>query len=196
MMILPIAILMLSAATEPFEELVLPRVIQDVCPFECCGYGTWVAMQETRTYKKKGDANEVAFIVREGESIATLGGDYIVQKAGKAKLLKDHCENDFFDWGHKFPKGDEVALLAYLGEGAWQVWHRGEFLEIESFWASPELQLDCPAVEQSWPEMEWWIHAKNGQGAEGWIMIRVFQSEDPMLVIEFDQGFDGMDGCN
>jgi hypothetical protein len=181
---------------EPIEDLILPRVIEDVCPFECCQYGPWVAMQETMAYKNKGDASEVAFVVRKGESVMTIGGEYLVRRAGKAILIEDHCEDDFADHGHEFLRGEEVALLAYLGEGAWQVWHRGVFLDLESFLARPELHLDLPGVELSWPQMEWWIHAKSGQGAEGWLRIKVLQPEDEKSAIRFDLDFDGMDGCD
>jgi hypothetical protein len=182
-MVLSLVIWLLTTNLMPAAKLVLPRTIEDVCPFECCGYGTWVAMQDSKAYTTKGDASEVAFIVHKGEAVATIGGDYIVRKAGKAIVTQPYSEN-----GHQFSKGDEIAPLAYLGEGAWQIWLQGKFIDLEFYWIRPEIK--------EWPEMEWWINAKNAQGMKGWLRIRVLQPQDAMSAIRFDQHFSGMDGCD
>jgi len=78
--------------------------------------------------------------------------------------------------------GDTLVLLDYIGEGSYNAWLDGEFVEVSDFWSSA---TDRPRGEMIGEHRtEWWAHAVAPDGTEGW-----FRADAPGVELG------GVDAC-
>ena len=133
------------------------------CPFECCVYGEWRAESAipVRTAARADAA--VAYEMRAGERFTAESG--YVQVTGPAIVA-------VMDTVRALPDvtllpGDTVVVLDYIGEGYWNLWHRGRVLrEVAGFWGA-EVQHPAGAYYGDYAR-EWWVHVTKPQ--EGWFL--------------------------
>ena len=136
-----------------------PYYLKKMCPYECCGFGHWVAREELKVYKSEKYKN-IAFNIKKNEHVTLITGNIIIIQHG-IKLI-DH---DFIYKGQKIRKGDKLYLLSYLGEGRYLEWLNGIMEEdIESSMkGTPKLIQDL--------KFYWSVKVKNKKGKIGWLKL-------------------------
>ncbi len=152
-----------------------PYIQRDICPFECCQYGKWIARTTVTAYKREGDRRSTAFKIKSGEEFTAIRGNVHIVKLGIVTVKKS------FD---AFTKGDRVYILSYRGEGVYDLWYKGRvFASVDDFWPNVRLISN--------PEMIWWVLVKNKFGKNGWLRLKNVSEGGFRLAEEID----GMDSC-
>lgn len=68
-----------SAATTAQDKMVVPMVMEGVCPFECCVYTEWSAENDIKVFDNPRDTT-LLFMIPEGEEFkAETGNVYIIE---------------------------------------------------------------------------------------------------------------------
>jgi hypothetical protein len=174
-------ILFLSAISHAQNERPqVPYIQHDICPFECCQYGKWIAKSPLKAYKKEGDDASIAFTIKPGEEFSATSGNVHIMKLGIITITKSF---------NTFTKGDKVYMLSYRGEGAYDLWYKGKMLD-----------LDLDSMNKVWtngtliqlPEFVWWVLVKNKDGNIGWLRLRNI-SESGFWT---DEKIEGLDSCS
>ena len=177
--IIVLASLLFFLSSASYAQLLRPKVpyIQhNVCPFECCQYGKWIAKSLLKAYKIEGGDSTVVFIIKPGEEFTAMGGNVHIMKLGEIVLNKSLDE---------FTKGDKVYVLSYRGEGYYDLWYKGKVLDsTEKVWSNGELM--------EYPEFVWWVLVKNKAGKQGWLKLKNINGSG--FRIEYQ--IDGMDSCS
>lgn len=158
----------------------VPYIQRDICPFECCQYGKWIAKSPLKAYKKEGDGAAIAFTIEPGESFIAISGNVHIMKSGIITLNKTF---------NAFTKNDKVYILSYRGEGAYDLQYKGEMLD-----------LDLDSMDKIWtngsviqlPEFVWWVLVKNKGGNLGWLRLKNI-SENGFRTYE---RIGGLDSCS
>ncbi len=161
----------------------VPYIQNNVCPFECCQYGKWIAKSRLKAYKTEGDSSTIAFTIKPGEQFTAIKGNVHVVKLGIVVITES------FDI---FSKGDNVFVLSYKGEGFYDVWYKGKVLkDIEQFWPDELSKQTGKSRSKQLPEMIWWVLVKNEAGKQGWLMLKNISNNGFLL----NERIDGMDAC-
>ena len=146
----------------------IPYIARGVCPFEGCQYGTWVSYSPLRVYKTEGDTSVVAFTIAPHEQFQALRGNVHVVKLGEVRVRRPIQAAP----GRTLQRGVEISVLAYRGEGRYEIWDRGTFFIAKAFWP-PFVPMERPAAEiTTWPEMLWWVLVKSTGARQGWLRLR------------------------
>lgn len=132
-------------------------VSKGACPFECCTYRNWTALQplslldqpEGRSIARIGDGEQVLAITGEVHTKPlrvrlTENGPYADSVPGQRQMI---------------PAGSIVYLLHPVGEGYWLVWFKGKAIEIDPAYAGPP------------PSYQWWAKVKTRTGRIGWVLM-------------------------
>ncbi len=178
--ILTIALIVLFVTVNEAQNLPfrIPYIQHDICPFECCQYGEWIAGTKLEAYKKEGEISSVAFIIKPGEHFYAIRGNVHIIKPGVAVVKKSFG---------MFTVGDIIYILSYEGEGVYDLWYKGKELDLDNqdlLWENSDWK--------SSPEMVWWVLVKNGQGKEGWLMLRNRGDGG----FQIDEKISGKDSCS
>jgi hypothetical protein len=156
-----------SSAAEP-EPPRVPYIARSVCPFEGCDYGTWMARSPVRAYKAEGDTSMAAFTLSPQERFQALRGNVHVVKLGEVLMRRPLPMTG----GRTLRRGDQVHVLAYRGEGRYELWHQGARFTAPAFWP-PFVPMERPPAEiVTWPEMFWWVLIKAPPARQGWLRLR------------------------
>jgi hypothetical protein len=145
-----------------------PYVQKNVCPFERCAYGIWIARSRLKAYAAEGDTSKAAFHIQPGERVHALRGNVHVVKLG---VLSVTAPVEIVA-GRMLRNGDRLHVLAYRGEGVYDVWYEGRLLSVEAFWAPLASAARVAGVLTTRPEMLWWVLVKNRGGRQGWLRLR------------------------
>ncbi|MGE0174353.1 MAG: hypothetical protein AB7T49_16275 [Oligoflexales bacterium] len=153
-----------------------PYIAENVCPFECCTYGTWEVVANAQLVEKPQGKEELG-AVSIGEKVQTTTGTlYIEPVPIGVALSKDG-----------FVKGDVFFLLDYMGEGYSHYLYNGKIGEIELIEASyclrPNKHCWAELVDNTHRDLmdrfsEWWVKAKKSNGREGWAKGDIFTGGD------------------
>lgn len=147
-----------TKANNSDDELVLPYIQKNVCPFEGCKYRKiWKTNSSADVYKSE-DKTELLFALKKGESFKALKGNVHIIEPGKLVITES-----FLD----FKKGEEIPVLAYKGEGVYDLWYKGKVFDEYL----PELWSLVPpkGILKSKPQTEWWVYIVTERGKFGWI---------------------------
>jgi len=160
-----------------------PTVAADVCPFECCSYGSWTAREDVTVLERPGSGAAVATIAR-GTAVESLTGQVHVRPIAFGVV---HAK-PAYQPAITLQPGAVVFLLDPMGEGFAHVWHQGRVHEVA---VSGEVQQQCPfPAEDCWGE---WIEAPPGEREEAWwAQIRL---SDGTLGWAPGDRFEGSYGC-
>jgi hypothetical protein len=155
-----------------------PQIVPNACPFECCQFGKWTALEEVKLLDKPGSAATVATISKGEKVTATTGEQHIVPL--RIEVLRDHG---------RFKKGDVIHLfghdaecgLAYSLNGV-----SGTDDCLDDF--LPQELTKC-AGDSCWGRLSgsvddhdvWWVKIRTKAGKHGWTRETT--------------KFDGMDRC-
>jgi hypothetical protein len=82
-----------------------PQIVPNACPFECCQFGKWTALEEVKLVDKPGSTTTVATIPKGEKVTAITGEQHIVPL--RIEVLRDHG---------RFKKGDVIHLLGHEAE--------------------------------------------------------------------------------
>lgn len=141
---------------------------RDVCPFEGCAYGTWVARSRLTAYAAEGDTSKIAFAVKPGERVTAVRGNVHVVKLGVVAVTAPIEAVA----GRMLHKGDSVYVLSYRGDSRYDVWHDGRLMTLEAFWGPLAPAARVAGVVKARPEMMWWVLIKTRAGRQGWLRLR------------------------
>lgn len=165
------------------EKPNVPYIQSNVCPFECCQYGKWIAKSPLKAYKKEGDSSAIAFTIKPGEQFTAIKGNVHVVKLGVVVITEP------FD---AFSKDDNIFVLSYKGEGFYDIWYKGKVLsDIEQFWIDKSSKSSSKALLKQPPQIVWWVLVKNKDGKQGWLMLQNISNNGFLL----NEKIDGMDAC-
>ncbi|MDA1234379.1 MAG: hypothetical protein O3A53_06235 [Acidobacteria bacterium] len=144
-------------------------VADNACPFECCMYGEWTALEPKTLYRAPESAEAIG-AVEANQTVEALGGEMrlrptpvLVRFAGVEGLTAK--------------AGDIVFLLDYSGESFGNVWVDGEVQSASGFGARencPSPNQECwgevlrPEDAGNWRNGVWWIEIKTKDGTIGW----------------------------
>jgi hypothetical protein len=167
--------------------LKFPYIQKNVCPFECCRYGTWITMSPLKIYSNEGDTTKVRFSIAPGDSFVAMYGNVHMMKPGIVVVTKPVFS---------FSAGDTLYTLSYHGEGFIDVWHNGILENIEMFWDNPSdsgsgKTLKSPGILKSKALMIWWVRITSEDGRNGWLRL-VNTSE---YGFHINERIEGMDAC-
>lgn len=164
-----------------------PFVRKEVCPLECCTFGSWTARVPLQAYQRAVANGPKAFALRPGESFQAISGDLQTLQLGFVMVLRP-----FQKQGKRFEPGDIFYILSYQ---AWDylIWQRGQVLGVPAFWGTfggdPDRET---ALLKAEPTMVWWVQVRNSAGQTGWIPLQLKRSADGMAVLE---EIDDMNDC-
>jgi len=158
-------------------------VAKDVCPFECCQYGSWSVSETTLLYDQPHGTMLVGRAL-EGEQVVGLTGEVHVLPAPIAVLVPVES----YQPPLTVAAGEIVFQLDYLGEGLAHVWRNGTVTEME---VRGVVKAYCPfPAPDCWGEYvrgeplesdyAWWVKVRIPNGNVGWTK---------------EIAFDGMSGC-
>ncbi len=146
-----------------------PYVVQNACPFECCAYGEWEALESFTAYERLRDTTSASLVVDEGTRFQALTGIEFVDTLGVVVVTRR------VETGYKhgpFLPGDTVLVLNHWSEGYYDLWHRDEIIADSRFWASPS---EYEAAEGRYGGMlvtpsysEWWVQIRALDGRVWW----------------------------
>jgi hypothetical protein len=154
----------------------VPFIQHDICPFECCQYGRWIARTELAVYKSENSSELADFTIKPHEEFTAISGDVHIVKFGVVTLEKSF---------NGFNKGDKVYVLSYRGEGIYDLWYGGKIFESNDlFWTN--------GIMKQAPEIIWWVLVKKKNGMQGWLMLRNISERG----FQIEEKIDGMDSCS
>ncbi len=163
----------------------LPYIERGACPFECCQFGLWHTFSALTAYSREGDTSSIAFHLAPGDTFTAITGNLHIERFGLALISKSD---------RKSRVTDSALVLGYTGEGYYNIFHQGEYRNIELSWSNPNVTPNDTSyfgrlVEPAY--MVWWVKIREGGGRIGWIRL-VNKTDNGM---EFDERIDGVDGC-
>ncbi len=159
-----LAVLSVQAAEPPASY-----VDAGVCPFECCTYGSWTAIQDVTVFDQVEDGKPVAKVHPE-QPVHALTGDVHIRRPGVVEVRREH---ESAETGRRYLPGDKLYVYTYQGEGYYKVWFEQAWLSEEipflAGWAGCEEDDSCWGEVLSTPESRWWVRVRLESGLEGWV---------------------------
>ena len=135
-----------------------PFIDRGACPFECCTYRKWRALQPLKLVDRPG-GKKIVGRLRAGETVDALTGE-----THSAPLA---MEAPVDIPAARVRKGDPIFVLHFEGEMTWKIWVRGKLTDAEL--------LGLQRV----PKTEWWAKVRTLRGVVGWVRAeRNFENQD------------------
>ena len=122
------------------------------CPFECCTYRDWTALEPITLYDVPNGKTAVGAL-KKGEVVKALTGE-VHSIPVRVTATHDIAETDI-------KKGDAFYVLHYEGECYWTLWFKGKVAHAES------CSDDAPS-----PRTTWWVKVQTRSGVTGWAVSR------------------------
>ena len=170
-----------------------PYVVRDVCPYECCQLGTWVARGTIRAFRSRGDRAAVAFTLKAGDTVTAKSGDMVTHRLGRVVVRRHVMPSpETRDSTLRPAVGDTLYLASYGGEGSWMVWYGGRLHWTREFWPSRVGQKGAEADLVAAPRGTWWVRLETRRGLTGWVRAGMMVLDG---VENVGPGFSGADAC-
>jgi hypothetical protein len=136
-------------------------VSHEICPGEGgCPWKHWRANKPVDLHASKDAKSSVIATLKPGEWAQALGGETrLVPVRGVVRRTI-----------HDLKPGAVVYRLGSAGEGAFQVWHRGKIVELQS--PDDDDAVNWSArVPPANSSLGWWVHVKRERdGVTGWVL--------------------------
>lgn len=144
-----------------------PEVLtrRGACPFECCTYREWTALEEISVQAEERGREAPLFTIPAGASFLADSGNVHITGIGLV-VAADTIQNAYGE--PRLLPGDTAVVLDYLGEGYWRLWHRQEVVEVEGFWGAEHPSPRGSLLGRY--RSEWWVHIRY-QGRDGWFQV-------------------------
>jgi hypothetical protein len=165
-------------ATGTLDKLPKVYIDEGACPFECCTYGEWIALEQTELFDRP-DGNQVIATVERCEEVQGVTGEVHI-KPNPVQVIKATVD----EIGNRFEPGDRFYLLTPLGEGFFKAWSNGVLFDVDGIFILSKEDCeantnDCWAVYQNEPgEDPWWVQIKTSAGKTGWTRQSNFDGQD------------------
>lgn len=177
---IPIPLLLGLLPTSLWAQAQAPEVVVDqgLCPFECCQYGAWTSIRNVAAYRSPA-SRRPAFAIPKGTALTAVTG--YVRSVGTPFVV--HRARP------PYRPGDRLIVYAYLGEGAFSIWHDGERYA-EDLGFSPYGGTGgtrCTDAKHCWGTLtgelrsDWWVQVRLASGKTAWV--------------RGSEGFEGQDAC-
>jgi hypothetical protein len=174
-------------------------VVRDICPFECCQFGTWTVLQRLQLQRRPGSDTPVAFTVAPGEILKAETGELHLQSVGTVVLrypLQVRPEGQSATLAAL--AGDTILVVGYLGEDIWLVRYRDVERAADRFWASNGRAAgpDLPGELVRPLRAQWWARVRDEHGRLGWLQmgqVSAGEGEDGTISTA---AIDGEDACS
>lgn len=141
----------------------VPKVLEGVCPFECCTYGEWTALDGAVAYRAERDTGAAAFTLAAGEKFTAHDGNVHVDQAGLA-IVTDTAElRRGMGQTYGLAPGDSVPILAPAGEGHMWMWNGRKTFTADPMYGARIVR------EVKW---DWWVRVTSAAGRVGWLRMR------------------------
>ena len=148
------------------EEIDVPFVVENACPFEGCTFGKWTVLKDTTVFQRPEKKSPIVGTLKAGTSVSVVSGiEYVTP--GKAIVIgKPYSHEKIID------PDEEILILNYQGEGRSQVFHNGQ-LFITKIARKKSRCSDNSNWRYCWvkviqePISIWWVEVKN----MGWVSM-------------------------
>jgi len=153
-------------------------IAKGACPFECCRFGDWTALQDVDVVAAPGDKRVVGRVIK-GSRIDALTGEVHLRPAPILVLMS-------VDGG--LTKNSIAFALDYQGEGYRHVYTRGKVVSVFAaiadycFRVSDACWAETLDSREERKEPVWWVKIRLPNGVTGWTAHA--------------DSFDGKDGCS
>ena len=133
------------------------------CPFEGCTLGDWRARDTANLYERADLHSPIVGAVSVGEWVdAAESVSYLAPFRGAVVSA-----------GEDLHEGDVVYLLGGQGEGFYDLWRRGEILQI--FEPDKDARIRWDQAPSTWHDVSvaagagWWVRVERVNGRGGWL---------------------------
>src|SRR5258708_1958551 len=110
-----------ALAPQKMQKPILPRIDQDVCPFEGCQFSKWVAQAPVQLYSTWKSAQRPTRMVGKGEAVRGVNGIHITLEPTEIKVTAPIP-------AYGLKPGDIVFGYMNIGEGFLNVWFNGNWV--------------------------------------------------------------------
>lgn len=149
-------------AAESGEEY----IIHGVCPFECCKYGDWTALQGGPLRSEPSRTADSVGNIAPGAAIHTDEGVMVLHPPGVAVIVPDSSTRNLSG----VSVGDTVEVISYTGSKLARV-RSGGGQELELSWSGVHMTRE--------PLQRWWVHMSDpSTGQEGWMQMGGVSAQD------------------
>lgn len=160
------SVLLVASISLHAEELEIPYIVKDACPFEGCTFGDWEVLEDTDVFFSPNKVSQIVSTLKKGSKAPVVTGiEYVT--AGEARITgKPYSHVESFD--PKMP----VYILNYLGEGHSRIFHNGEFTDTKIARSKSRCSKN-PNWRYCWvevllePSVAWWVKVKD----LGWVLM-------------------------
>jgi hypothetical protein len=168
-----------ATIADPFGSLVPDSVLvrRGACPFECCMYGDWAVSADAPIRPQPRKDVQPAFQLAANQRFKADSGHVAITKH-LLVILSDTVDQR--PYAKLFLPGDTLLVLDHVGEGHFNVWTKGQVVEVEGFWGAEAPRLVSEMVGEY--GSEWWVHITMPDGRTGWLLV-----EPPMRLIGADK---------
>ena len=155
----------------------LPKIDENVCPFEGCQFGAWTATDQVELYSTWKMDRKTVVTIAKGEAVTAIMGINITFEPSEIQVTAPMP-----NYGLK--PGDTIFGYRNYGEGFFSAWFNGYW--VEQFDGSGVVDpnggcsRNCNAKLVKPGRIEWWVKIKTKDGTIGWT--------------KEDEKFDGKDG--
>ncbi|MCG8468870.1 MAG: endonuclease/exonuclease/phosphatase family protein [Gemmatimonadetes bacterium] len=152
--------------------LVFPYRSEPACPGEGCSYGEWLACDYVPLYETPGDPSSRRESLSPDERFEVETGAVITDVPGVV-VVKESARAPWVETSPAFVPGDTLYVLGYAGDGFFDTWYHGSFLEVEAFWSwethvDPDEAFAGEVIQER--ESSFWVRLERA-GLERWVWV-------------------------
>lgn len=137
-------------------------VIEGVCPFECCMYGTWVLDGPVDVHAEPDGSSPVTATVGAGARLQVPTGRVVVSEPGIAEIRDAITARDEAGDSLALAAGSQVEVLHPIGEGYARVRAADRLFSLDL--------MDERVQVTRQGEWTWWAQVTTPDGSGGWIL--------------------------
>ena len=148
------------------EEIQIPFIVENACPFEGCTFGDWRVLSETNVYEQPDKNSHIVASLKANTSVNVVSGIEVVSPGRAIVIGEPYSHKELID------SDKEILILNYWGEGRSQVFQSGNFFTTKIARTKSEC-TERPNGRNCWvkvlqePVSNWWVKAKD----LGWVLM-------------------------
>ncbi len=158
---------LLASSSLSADEIDIPFIVEDACPFEGCSFGAWEVLSETIVFQQPNEESPIVGRLAKGTKAPIVTGIQFIIPGEAIITGKPYSDAELFNPSKK------VYILNYWGEGFSQIFHNGNFIDTKI----ARRKTQC-AEEPNWrycwvevlqePQSKWWVKVKD----VGWVLMK------------------------